>query len=700
PQLSLHMRSTDFIKKEPLDYGGFGDVYLCLHVTLGQVVMKTMYTGPLRNEDRKKLLIEEGSIMASLNHERVVKLLGVIMEDGDCSLVMELIPRGNLLVMLETVSRFSVQKENIHLTVSSLGIVWLLLNIGNNIPLFPCFQVSVPLSVKGRIVLEILEAMLYFSEKDIIHKDIKPENILVDKDFHIKIADLGLAISQSWSKLTKEESRRRSHKGQSVGARGAGTLSYMAPEHLESIHAASTEKSDVYSFGIVVWVVLTGVEPYANARSEDQICQCVRNGDRPAESCIPADTPQQLVHLMRWCWHQKPQDRPTFKEGYNYFHPFYMEKLAPCVEKDLQKLRTMYEGPEDLVKKMKSLSVSQDCSLGDCPASLVSSESVSVPVEASVEDLHGIQAQPQHIQSDAAVSSPLPLEEKLNQELQYHERGNYGGGTQFDIANGNFYSTSNPFLPNLHPDPTVTHLGQDRLSSSSVHSFTRAEPVHPIGQDERWYPPSGDLSLSMQSSAPSKPHLATSVSMPFIPQPNRENHCVLDRQKSWSTFPVTDTSAPEINPGSLLAPSNSRLRQDSGPLIIQNANGIQIGSNNQMNFKSCDSCSLSASAGDSCSFSIKQGIQKYGGHAVTEKHLDLLRDNIGAKWKRCARRLGLTDVEIENIEYKSHRDGLSEMVHQMLDCWKMKEGSYGCTIGKLLEALEGNIKVDLIQKIL
>lgn len=46
--------------------------------------------------------------MASLNHERVVKLLGVIMEDRDCSLVMELIPRGNLLVMLETVSRFNI----------------------------------------------------------------------------------------------------------------------------------------------------------------------------------------------------------------------------------------------------------------------------------------------------------------------------------------------------------------------------------------------------------------------------------------------------------------------------------------------------------------------------------------------------------------------------------------------------------------
>lgn len=50
PQSSLHMRPADLIVKEPLDYGGFGEVYLCYHVTLGQVVLKTMYTGVLRNE--------------------------------------------------------------------------------------------------------------------------------------------------------------------------------------------------------------------------------------------------------------------------------------------------------------------------------------------------------------------------------------------------------------------------------------------------------------------------------------------------------------------------------------------------------------------------------------------------------------------------------------------------------------------------
>lgn len=50
PEISLRMRSTDLIKKAPLDYGGFGEVYLCYHATLGQVVLKTVYTGPLRNE--------------------------------------------------------------------------------------------------------------------------------------------------------------------------------------------------------------------------------------------------------------------------------------------------------------------------------------------------------------------------------------------------------------------------------------------------------------------------------------------------------------------------------------------------------------------------------------------------------------------------------------------------------------------------
>ncbi|XP_022062805.1 receptor-interacting serine/threonine-protein kinase 1 [Acanthochromis polyacanthus] len=671
PMSSLHMRSTDLIIKEPLDYGGFGEVYLCYHVTLGQVVLKTMYTGPLRNEENKRSLLEEGNIMASLNHERVVKLLGVIMEDRDYSLVMELIPRGNLLVMLETV--------------------------------------DVPVSIKGRIILEILEGMVYLTEKRVLHKDVKPENILVDKDFHIKIADLGLATFQTWSKLTKEESRRKSGRGRSAGVRGAGTLSYMAPEHLESIHTPSTEKSDVYSFAIVVWVILTREEPYANARNEDQISQCVRKGDRPAEDLIPEDTPAEMIELMKRCWHHSPEQRPTFEEAYNTFYPFYMETLEQHVEEDLHNLRMDYEGPEELIEKMKSLSMSHECfppSEHDSPAPLVSSDrSVSEPVEASIEDLHDIPYEPsvESIQTDArATNAPSALEEKLDRELNYHKHGSYNCEHQPYEANS-FNNYSNPSLQN-HMSTSDHALRQPEQDRSSVHSWTKGGPVQPTSQEEALHrPTTAGLYDSMNSSTPTPSNSSMYASTLSLPPLNQQHpHSHYDRQQSWPAYPVLDTSAPDATIGRLLNPSKCASPQNQGSLCIHNASGIQIGSNNTLSIRGYDpslSCSSLFTTGPAVS-PIKEGILKYDDYAVTEQHLDLLRDNIGSQWKRCARRLGLSEVEIQTIEFDYVRDGLPEMVHQMLERWKMKEGSFGCTIGKLCRALEGNIKVDIIQKIL
>lgn len=80
--------------------------------------------------------------------------------------------------------------------------------------------------------------------------------------------------------------------------------------------------------------------------------------------------------------------------------------------------------------------------------------------------------------------------------------------------------------------------------------------------------------------------------------------------------------------------------------------------------------------------------------------MDMLRENIGKKWKRCARRLGLSDINIQTIEHDFDRDGLSEMVYQMLESWRMKEGSMGCTIGKLVPALEGIVNGEIVRKIL
>ncbi|KAH1177311.1 hypothetical protein KIL84_011013, partial [Mauremys mutica] len=222
----IHMNTQDLLQKEELDAGGFGMVSLCYHKKYGLVVLKTVYTGPQRTEYNASLL-EEGKIMRKLSHDRVVKLLGIILEDGNYSLVMEYVHKGNLMKVLKTS--------------------------------------TIPLSVKGRFILEIVEGMLYLNEQSLVHKDLKPENILVDDDFHIKIADLGVACFKNWSRLTKEEtSRQRKIKSNSKSASrsAAGTLFYMAPEHLLSVNTKPVEKSDVYSFGIVLWAIFANKEPY------------------------------------------------------------------------------------------------------------------------------------------------------------------------------------------------------------------------------------------------------------------------------------------------------------------------------------------------------------------------------------------------------------------------------------------------------
>ncbi|MCI4377074.1 hypothetical protein PGIGA_G00199290 [Pangasianodon gigas] len=629
------MKSSDLIKKERLDYGGFGEVFLCYHKTLGHVVQKTVYTGPPRNEQKSSLL-EEGRLMSKLKHERVVKLLGVILEDRDYSLVMELIPKGNLLAMLQ--------------------------------------KVSVPISIKGRIILEILEGMIYLTDNQVIHKDLKPENILVDEHFHIKIADLGLATCQTWSRLTREESRRQSRGGRRSCVVAAGTLCYMAPEHLESINTRSTEKSDVYSFAIVVWVVLASQEPYENAISQDQICQCVRKGDRPDESLIPCDSPKEIITLMKKCWEHDPQKRPRFKESYDSFLPFYKNNLEKYVEKDLQGLKDLYEGPSELLEKLKTLTTEPGGIAagleapsflqrsGDSPTPLRSSE--LGPVEVSLEDLSlmtsgafQVDAVPDH------PSAPPNLEQKLDQELNYHKHGSYFPEQQPNIP---LYLNSNPPLQTASSSNWGGDLPQQ---VSSVQSWSKPNPYQ------------------SPSEASVRPDYDSQMSVPLSQCGPYQQSKPLERLQSWPS----DFSAVGISPQT----------ETGGSLYISQASGIQIGNNNTMHFRSMDSSSLSSQSSTSSSNTkYKELLMNYEFHSVTDEHLELVRKNVGGKWKACARKLGLTEVEIDAIEHDYARDGLAEKVHQMLERWKMKEGLQGCTVGKLCRALEHSVKADVLIELL
>lgn len=79
-------------------------------------------------------------------------------------------------------------QTELHIRFSLCNINKLFSLWANNLYIFLSFlQVPVLISIKGRIILEILEGMVYLMKNRVIHKDLKPENILVDKDFHIKV---------------------------------------------------------------------------------------------------------------------------------------------------------------------------------------------------------------------------------------------------------------------------------------------------------------------------------------------------------------------------------------------------------------------------------------------------------------------------------------------------------------------------------
>lgn len=81
---------------------------------------------------------------------------------------------------------------------------------------------------------------------------------------------------------------------------------------------------------------------------------------------------------------------------------------------------------------------------------------------------------------------------------------------------------------------------------------------------------------------------------------------------------------------------------------------------------------------------------------VTDVHLNCVRDNLARQWKHCARKLGFTDPDLDEIDHDYERDGLKEKVYQMFQRWLMKEGNKGATVGKLAIALYACRRIDLL----
>ncbi|PWA36648.1 serine-threonine/tyrosine-protein kinase catalytic domain-containing protein [Artemisia annua] len=146
-----------------------------------------------------------------------------------------------------------------------------------------------------QLALDLARGLNYLHTKKIVHRDVKTENMLLDKSRTLKIADFGVARIEA------------SNPNDMTGE--TGTLGYMAPEVLNG--SAYNRKCDVYSFGICLWEIYCCDMPYPDLSFSEVTSAVVRQNLRPE---IPRCCPNSLATVMKRCWDANPDKRPEMDE--------------------------------------------------------------------------------------------------------------------------------------------------------------------------------------------------------------------------------------------------------------------------------------------------------------------------------------------------------------------------------------------------
>ncbi|XP_058007186.1 mitogen-activated protein kinase kinase kinase 1-like [Hevea brasiliensis] len=212
------------------------------------------------------LLEKEVDLLCQLTHPNIVKYFGTSKDESKLYVFLELVSKGSLE---------KVYKE------------------------FPLQDSHVSVYTK-----QILKGLNYLHERNVVHRDIKCANVLVDENGCVKIADFGLA------KVTNLNAIIKSCKG---------TACWMAPEVFNSkIAGGYGFQADIWSVGCTVLEMLTGKPPYSDLGLEKgQLIYRIGKGHRPS---LPDSLSDDSRDFIQQCLQVNPKDRPTAAELLE--HPF------------------------------------------------------------------------------------------------------------------------------------------------------------------------------------------------------------------------------------------------------------------------------------------------------------------------------------------------------------------------------------------
>lgn len=241
----------------PLGKGAFGEVFLARDSILDRLVaIKVPRAENFTNTDQMEVFVQEAKIAAQLSHPGIVGIHDVGQDGKNVFIVQEFVDGENLAAYI---------KSN-----------------------------KLDFEQVAKLMIQVSEGVAHAHEHNLIHRDLKPGNILLDKDNVPRIADFGLAVHETTLRLREVEI--------------AGSPRYMSPEQVRGENHRLDGRSDIWSLGVILYFLLTEKSPFVGG-STHVLFDTIKNQEPKPPHEHNREIPKELERICLKCLSKRISDR-------------------------------------------------------------------------------------------------------------------------------------------------------------------------------------------------------------------------------------------------------------------------------------------------------------------------------------------------------------------------------------------------------